>query len=63
MKLFLLFCVRLFPESIRWLVVNNRPEEAEKIVLKAARWNGVTIPDDVLKRELVNEFHATLCNT
>jgi OCT family organic cation transporter-like MFS transporter 4/5 len=41
-----------FPESIRWLVQNNKPEEARKMVEKAAKWNGVVIPEDVLEREL-----------
>ncbi|KAK3096477.1 hypothetical protein FSP39_000576 [Pinctada imbricata] len=36
-------------ESIRWLLINNKLKEAERIVRKAARWNKVKY-DDVMKR-------------
>ncbi|KAK3098694.1 hypothetical protein FSP39_022115 [Pinctada imbricata] len=35
-------------ESIRWLLINNKLKEAERIVRKAARWNNVKY-DDVIK--------------
>lgn len=35
---------RLVPESSRWLVSQKRFEEADKILQKAARINGVTLP-------------------
>ena len=31
---------RLIDESVRWLLMNGRTEEAERILKKAARWNG-----------------------
>ncbi len=47
------------PESVRWLIANKRPDEARAIILKAARMNGVTIPNDVIDRELVRyNFHV-----
>ena len=34
---------RLLPESVRWLVSKNRPEEAMKVLKKAAKCNGVSL--------------------
>lgn len=45
--------LRILPESIRWLIVNKKPEEARKIIERAARWNGVVIPERVFEEELV----------
>lgn len=36
------------PESIRWLLSKNRKEEAIAIIEKAAKENGVTVPQEVL---------------
>lgn len=38
----------MLPESIPWLTVNDRVKEAEEILKKAAKVNGVSMPDNVL---------------
>ena len=40
---------RLLPESIPWLVANNKKKEAEAILYKAAKFNGITLPGYYLK--------------
>ena len=35
------------PESPRWLYTQNKPEQAEVIVRKMAKVNGVTLPDKI----------------
>eukprot|EP00918_Siedleckia_nematoides_P062039 GHVU01135349.1.p1 GENE.GHVU01135349.1~~GHVU01135349.1.p1 ORF type:complete len:454 (+),score=29.38 GHVU01135349.1:32-1393(+) len=45
-------CIVLFwflPESIPWLVANGRIEEAEKIIKRAAKFNKVNLPDNILR--------------
>ncbi len=37
---------RILPESVMWLSVHGRVAEAEDILHKMARWNGVALPDD-----------------
>ena len=39
----------MLPESPRWLLHVNRPEEAERILLNAAAYNGDTLPKFKLK--------------
>lgn len=34
-------CCRLLDESVRWLLMNGKHTDAEKILHKAARWNKV----------------------
>ncbi|KAJ9601405.1 hypothetical protein L9F63_000429, partial [Diploptera punctata] len=36
------------PESARWLITKGRNEEAKQILLKAAKENKVTIPEDIM---------------
>jgi OCT family organic cation transporter-like MFS transporter 4/5 len=36
------------PESVRWLITKSRGAEAKELLLKAAKENKVTIPEDVL---------------
>ena len=33
-------CFLILSESPRWLASNDRAHEAEKVILKAAKWNG-----------------------
>ncbi|KAF5303703.1 hypothetical protein FQR65_LT00847 [Abscondita terminalis] len=65
----LFFCYWWFiPESIRWLLIKGRIEEAKKIVGVAAKENKVNIPDDhlhcLLSSDLKNrnskEYSATV---
>ena len=50
------------PESLRWLVAVGRKEEALKILKKAAKFNKVEMPDDILddderEREALSDEH------
>ena len=42
------FECRLVPESIQWLVVKGRQEEAEAILQKAAAFNGISVQGKIL---------------
>jgi len=46
------FCLSIFtrilPESPRWLIAKGRYEEANEIIQKCAKVNGVTLPDKVV---------------
>lgn len=44
----LLICVRLLPESARWLMTQGRKEEAQKELMRVARVNGRKIPEHLL---------------
>ena len=37
---------RTIPESPRWLLAHKKYKEAETVLRKAAKFNGVTLPDD-----------------
>ena len=39
-------CFFLIPESVRWLAVNGKPEQAEKILLQIAKRNGKTVTEE-----------------
>lgn len=43
------FCYWWFvPESARWLILNNKVDEAKKVIQKAAKVNKVNIPNEQL---------------
>ncbi|NXX98760.1 S22AD protein, partial [Centropus bengalensis] len=44
------FCIRVFPESARWLVTKGRIEEAKKALQKAASINKRVIPPGLLEQ-------------
>ena len=52
---------RLVPESARWLVNQKRYEEADKVLRKAAKTNGVTLPDRWW--EQLDDYKAADANT
>ena len=52
---------RIVPESARWLVNQKRYEEADKVLRKAAKTNGVTLPDRWW--EQLDDYKAADANT
>ncbi|GLH00624.1 Organic cation transporter protein [Gryllus bimaculatus] len=44
-----IFYIWLLPESVRWLLAKGKKDKAEKIMLKAAKMNGVPAPTDMFK--------------
>ena len=59
---------RLIPESARWLLSKGRTEEAEVVIQKAAKTNGVSLPENIFKdlkennhtEKLTDVFHSPL---
>ena len=45
------FIFRLVPESVPWLAANDHVDKAEEILRKAAKFNKVTFPEHILKRD------------
>ncbi|XP_054714521.1 organic cation transporter protein-like [Uloborus diversus] len=39
----------LLPESVRWLISKGKHRKAKNTILKAAKWNKVTIPEHLLR--------------
>ncbi|XP_078712490.1 organic cation transporter protein-like isoform X2 [Lampetra fluviatilis] len=45
----------LLPRSARWLLANNHHDKAESLVRRAAAINGMSLPDDLLKSEMLKQ--------
>lgn len=46
----LITCIyRFLPESVRWLISKGKHHKAKETILKAAKWNNVTIPENLLR--------------
>ena len=56
LQIFFIFsCFRFFiPESARWLLVHNRPEEARRILQRICAAKGTKLPDDLDLRRVEN---------
>ena len=56
---FPLFHFRLIPESPRWLSLNNSEDKARNQLLKVAKMNKRTLPDDALEKPINLEQRAS----
>ena len=54
------FTSRLIPESPRWLLLHNKENEARNQLLKIAKMNKKTLPDDDIKKPVISEHRASL---
>ena len=59
----LLFYFRIQEESIRWLLINNRVKEAERVVRKAAKMNKVSYDEVMKKLEQIKKEKRSVLNT
>ena len=39
---------RILPESVVWLYANNRVDEAERVIRRAAKLNNIALPGNIL---------------
>ena len=58
-SLVLIWYFRLIPESPRWLLLNNRQNEARNHLLKVAKMNKRTLPKHELERPVVSVNRAS----
>ena len=49
------------PESIRWLLINNRFDQAENVVRNISTFNKISFPKDIFDKT-VNEIEKTEAN-
>ena len=50
----------LIPESLRWLLVKGKMEEAEKLYRRIARMNGKTLPAEGLEIDTATDAQTRL---
>uniref|UniRef100_T1IXG2 Major facilitator superfamily (MFS) profile domain-containing protein n=1 Tax=Strigamia maritima TaxID=126957 RepID=T1IXG2_STRMM len=60
-SLFAISYIWLVPESLRWLLVNNRVEEAKKVAQKYARINKINLESNIDKQ--ITNLGLTLANS
>lgn len=53
----------LLPESVRWLVANNKLPQAARVIKQAARWNKVAVPEDAIDKMLATQSEPVVDKT
>ncbi|XP_013173643.1 PREDICTED: organic cation transporter protein-like [Papilio xuthus] len=53
----------LLPESVRWLVANNKLPQAARVIKQAARWNRVALPEDAIDKMLATQTEPVVDKT
>ena len=49
--------LRFLSESARWLLAKGRVKEAEDVIRKVGRWNGIELPNEIFdEKEGIDEY-------
>jgi hypothetical protein len=56
------FSCRCFPESIRWLLINNRVDQEEKVVRNISSFNKIPFPQEIFDKTVNENVQKTVEN-